>query len=232
MRSVRRVLPLSAGAFAALVVVFVLWFLFPGFSISPAAANKGNGLAIEFYGDSITKGIRVYCAQTIPACCDERKSFEYLVGQNLHAQTRNFGVGGQGIVHRNAVNPTAKEYFLGVHSAIAPDIVVVNEGTNDRGARWIWMWPERFWPAYWNYIKTIRATYPHATIFCMRPFNGAHESAIKHVVRWLDDPKIIYVDTTGWIEPSDMTDGLHPNVSGQNKIAEKLTPIVSADFRR
>ena len=36
------------------------------------------------------------------------------------------------------------------------------------------------------------------------------------------DANVFYVDTTGWLQRGDFTDGLHPNVEGGAKAADKL----------
>jgi lysophospholipase L1-like esterase len=61
----------------------------------------------------------------------------------------------------------------------------------------------------------------------MRPFVGAHAAAIEETVRRLADPKIRYVDTTGWIEPGKhTTDQVHPNLEGNRIAAEKMAVIL------
>ena len=96
-------------------------------------------------------------------------------------------------------------------------------GTND-GQR---VSGEVFGPLYRAYLETIRKTYPLAQILCLRPFNGAHASVIEGVVRALQDSKIRYVDTAGWIDPEKhTTDKVHLNLEGNREAAEKVASIL------
>ncbi len=104
-----------------------------------------------------------------------------------------------------------------------PDVVVINMGSNDRNRAS----SELFAVLYKSYVETIRKKYPTAIILCMRPFVGAHAAAIEETVRRLADPKIRYVDTTGWIEPGKhTTDQVHPNLEGNRIAAEKMAVIL------
>ena len=215
---------------------------------------------IEFYGDSITAGGHVNCAQTIPECEDSTKSFAYLVAQELHADGINHGRGGEGLfLHYSDAMPqnvhfkwargtTAKEHFEASHSDTAPDAVVIEEGTNDTGARAVWLWGVRFAPAYWSYVRAVRKTYPQAKIFCLAPLNRAHREDIQEALDWLDaqgpptvdgessvgkgkDTKIFYVETAGWLGPEDFTDTLHPNASGQKILARHLAAVLRYELQ-
>ena len=70
----------------------------------------------------------------------------------------------------------------------------------------------------------------------MRPFNGAHEKYVEAAVRRAraaGDERVHYVDTTGWIAPqTDTTDGVHPNLEGHRKAAEKLASIIRAALQK
>ena len=45
------------------------------------------------------------------------------------------------------------------------------------------------------------------------------------------DPAIVYINSDGWLDESDYTDGAHPNVAGSKKAAarlvEALKPYIS-----
>jgi hypothetical protein len=64
--------------------------------------------SVEFYGDSITSGIRVNCGRTAPECNDQTKAFSALIGGRI------LGVPGQGVIHPGGFHgerPDAEEYF-------------------------------------------------------------------------------------------------------------------------
>jgi hypothetical protein len=84
-----------------------------------------------------------------------------------------------------------------------------------------------FAPLYRAYLETIRKAYPVAQILCLRPFNGAHAAVIESVVREVQDSKIRYVDTRGWIDPEKhTTDKVHLNLEGNREAAEKVAAIL------
>jgi hypothetical protein len=180
---------------------------------------------IEFYGDSITSGIRVNCGRTDPECNDQNKAFSALIGGRI------LGVPGQGVIHPGGFHgerPNAEEYFFQNYSKDhEPRFVVIEEATNDNSTSRIpRFWGIRFYPAYWSYLHEIRSVYPDSTILCLAPFNGRHASDIQGVVRFVDDSRIRFVDTSGWIAEPDTTDGLHPNAEGHKKIAARLSRLL------
>lgn len=187
-------------------------------------------LKVEFLGDSITEGVLVHGVrpgkETWPWRGDGRLAYSCQTALRLGAQWRQCGFGRLGVtVEGNGGVPVAPDSFNWFYKDCPrdnwqPDLVVVNQGTNDGGRP-----SEQFRPAYARYLKVIREAYPNARIAAMRPFNGAHADDIlgEVVVRQgLGDRKISYVDTTGWLGPGDYTDGVHPNVAGGAKAADRL----------
>jgi lysophospholipase L1-like esterase len=66
-------------------------------------------------------------------------------------------------------------------------------------------------------------------ILALRPFNGAHAEDIQAEVAArtsTGDANVVYVDTTGWLEKSDFTDGVHPNAAAGPKLADRLAPMI------
>lgn len=191
------------------------------------AAGK---LKMEFYGDSITQGVALLSKTIGPDGSDGIKGYAFLTALAFNAVHNQIGFGRQGIIREGNGNvPPAPQAFgwnyegSRADPSFVPDIVVVNQGTNDGQFP-----PERFRPAYKGYIAQIRRAYPKATIFCMRPFGGFHESDIKSGVESVADAKVIYVDTAGWLGPPDYTDGIHPSEEGHHKAAQKLVQVISA----
>ena len=54
-----------------------------------------------------------------------------------------------------------------------PDVVVVNQGTNDGG-----MPAKEYQPLYARYLSLIRSAYPKAKIVAVRPFCGAQADSM------------------------------------------------------
>jgi lysophospholipase L1-like esterase len=103
-----------------------------------------------------------------------------------------------------------------------PDVVVVNQGTNEGS-----MPTNEYQPLYARYLAMIRKAYPKAKIVALRPFCGAQEASIKAVVRACNaagDSNVYYLDTTGWYNGP-----LHPNVTGSARLAEKLANALQAN---
>jgi lysophospholipase L1-like esterase len=185
-------------------------------------------LRMEFYGDSITQGVRIDSMAVGPDGSDGTKDYAFLVALAFKALHNQVGFGRQGIIRTGNGNvPPAPDSFgwnfqdSPVDPAFRPSIVVVNQGSNDSSYT-----SAQFEPAYRAYINLIRRRVPKATIFCLRPFGGYHADDIQQAVRDLGNPKNIYVDTTGWLDKSDYTDSVHPNAGGQIKAAERLIEVI------
>jgi lysophospholipase L1-like esterase len=148
------------------------------------------------------------------------------------AEPRTVGFGRLGLsINANGGVPPALHSFPFIYGGAPidktrlPDVVVVNMGTND-GSR---VSGEVFGPLYRAYIATIRSNYAAASILCLRPFNGAHAAVIESVVREFGDPKVRYVDTTGWIDADrHTTDKVHLNLEGNQTAAEKLAIVLKS----
>ena len=103
-------------------------------------------------------------------------------------------------------------------------MVVINQGTNDSGKP-----AASFRAAYTTFLTTIRGAYPNAKLVALRPFNGAQAGEIQSAVMAANsagDPRVYYVDTTGWHGNDDFLDGLHPNVQGSGKAATALVAAI------
>ena len=60
-------------------------------------------------------------------------------------------------------------------------------------------------------------------------FVGAHADDIKTEVAAQNragDRRTYYVDTTGWLEPADYTDRVHPNAGAAAKVVETLRKFI------
>ncbi|MDE3181762.1 MAG: G-D-S-L family lipolytic protein [Acidobacteriota bacterium] len=207
--------------------------IFKGFILDPGAKalalTAPSSLKMEFYGDSITQGVRALNMAIGVNGSDGTTDYAFLTAGAFGAQSNQVGFGRQGIIRtgNGEVPPAGQSFgwnFQGSRAdpSFIPRVVVVNQGTNDG------VYPSaQFEPAYRAYIEEIRKAYPQAAIFCMRPFGGFHEKDIRQAVKSIADPKIFYVDTTGWLSKDDFTDGVHPTVAGHLKAAKDLIRVIA-----
>jgi lysophospholipase L1-like esterase len=191
---------------------------------------------IEFLGDSITEGVALHSqgpqGQTTPNWrTDGPRAYAALTALAMNAEWRQVGFGRQGLtIGGNGGVPKAQDAFNWFYSAVPrddwqPDLVVINQGTNDRGAG-----GETFAPLYSAFLGLVRTAYPLAKIAALRPFVGDYGAEISAQVaarKAAGDSNVFYVDTAGWTAQGDFTDGIHPNASGSVKISEKLLTALS-----
>ncbi|NEA30074.1 G-D-S-L family lipolytic protein [Streptomyces sp. SID13031] len=191
-------------------------------------SGRPSGPRLEFYGDSITQGVRALSAHLESEGVDGSKSYAYLTARALGASAYQVGFGSQGIIKagNGEVPPGTESFgwnFAGspAERVEQPDVVVLNLGVND----------ETLSAAqYGGYLSLVRAQYEAAEIVALSPFNGKHASEIEAAVKAVTaagDPKIRYVGTDGWITEADCTDAVHPSVDGHAKIAAHLTEELS-----
>lgn len=225
----------------AAALVFAGFDLGAGEPLAPEPALVGRwsptALRMEFIGDSITQGVRAISMATDPTGTDGIRTYSYLTAAAFRASITQVGFGAQGITHGGgggvpAVGETLYFNFAGSLTdplARPPDVVVINQGTNDGGAS-----AAVFEPAYFAFLTRVRRAYPQALIAAMRPFNGTQDAAIYAAVQKMRDPRVIYIDTDGWLELTNSPDyteqptGLHPSLSGHAKAAKLLTAALSA----
>jgi lysophospholipase L1-like esterase len=191
-------------------------------------------LKMEFIGDSITEGVRVVMNNaTDPWHTNGRLAYPCLTAEALGAEWHQVGFGHQGILQAGHGNvPVAADSFDWIYATVprdtswVADVVVLNQGTNDANAS-----STAFQPAFAHYLDVIRAGYPNALFFVLRPFGGYREADIAAVTAAkiaAGDTKMFYVDTTGWLTAADYTEGIHPNVMGHQKATAALLPILRA----
>jgi hypothetical protein len=196
-----------------------------GGALVPTA--RPNRLKIEFVGDSLTEGVRVVPDGSDPQHTNGRLAYPCLTAMAMGAEWRQVGFGHQGVLQAGHGNvPKAADSFNWVYATVprdswVADMVVLNQGTNDRDAS-----PTAFSPEFAKYLGIIRAGYPQALIFVLRPFGGYREAEVKTQTMAkiaAGDARMFYVDTTGWLTAADYTEGLHPNIMGHQKVTAQLT---------
>jgi lysophospholipase L1-like esterase len=210
-------------------------FTVAGGNIVPTA--RPTRLKMEFLGDSITEGVALQATgpqgQTSQNWrTNGPRGYAAVTAMKMQAEWRQVGFGRQGLtIVGNGGVPKAQDAFNWFYSGVArdswqPDIVVINQGTNDRGTS-----GATFAPLYDSFLGIIRTAYPDAKIVALRPLVGDFGSEISAQVaarKTAGDAKIFYVDTAGWTSNGDFTDGVHPNQSGSVKIADKLMTALQA----
>lgn len=214
--------------------------VFLGFAVAGGSivqTPRPARLKIEFLGDSITEGVNLHSmgpsGQTSANWrTDGPRGYAALTAVKLKAEWRQVGFGRQGLtIAGNGGVPKAQDAFNWFYSGVPrdtwqPDMVVINQGTNDGSAS-----GATFAPLYSSFLGLIRTAYPDAKIVAIRPFVGAFGTEISAQVaarKAGGDAKVYYLDTDGWTAPADFTDGLHPNQAGSVKIADKLTTALQA----
>ncbi|WP_461120504.1 RICIN domain-containing protein [Saccharothrix stipae] len=182
---------------------------------------------VEFVGDSITVG-QQSSKQALTA-------YGWLVGERLGVGHTQIAVGGACLVSaadgcigmsdrflRTGLQANAADWDFSRYRA---DVVVINLGTNDVGHN---VTGSQFQAAYVTLIQRARQKYPTATVLALQTFRKRFIPETQAAVRIVNDPKVRFVDTTGWIvEATDTTDNVHPNDQGHRKIADRLAPILT-----
>jgi lysophospholipase L1-like esterase len=215
---------------------------FLGFTLSdtgkmlpPLDAWKNSTLKIEFLGDSITEGVLVKPTgrgpgkDSWPWKTDATHSFACLTAQLLKADWRQVGFGATGLAHGGSGGAKGAldtfDYFYAdcPRDDWQPDLVVINQGTNDGG-----MPPDKYEPLYAQYLALIRKAYPKAKIVALEPFAGSQAASIKKAV---DDAKtqgdlaVYFIDTTGWYKGD-----VHPSGESSVGLADKLAEAIKTQI--
>ncbi len=200
----------------------------------PATATKH----VLFYGDSITEGCWIYSHPSNPAndvdYYDGTLSWAYLQSELLGAEVGVVGFSRQGFVESGVGNVPA---FTSTYGSLwsgqartyspAPDLVVINLGTNDTSYYSITD-AEVVAAAETSLQGVLAATPPTTPVVVMRPFNGQDWADIQAAVAAIGSSRVTVMDTTGFLNSADTSDGLHPlGVADLGAIA----PAVAADLK-
>ena len=107
---------------------------------------------------------------------------------------------------------------------------MINLGTNDN----VRIPGTQFQPHLISFLQSIRKQWAAAHIFVIRPFGSSSNGgpitpiysnetlASVQAVNAAGDKNVYWVNTTNWVVPSDLADGIHPTVAGHIKIAGLL----------
>jgi len=187
----------------------------------PLALPRRKKYNVLIYGDSITEGVRTMGYVGIPDDTDRNdaiRDYSYQLYESLPIEIGIVAFGGSGFTHDGSggVPPLITSYnqlWKGQPRVFepTPDLVIYNEGTNDRG---------NIAADFVAVVKAVKVAAPKAKQLLLLPFNGGHKE-IAQVVSSFADPNIVFGNTTGFYNGAN---GLHP--FGYNHVAE-IAPKVS-----
>lgn len=107
-----------------------------------------------------------------------------------------------------------------------PDIIVINLGQNDQCGKEPL---ETFMDSMIKFVQKLRSHFPKIQIAILRPFGGPYADAIISAVNALNlggNKRVHYIDTTGWLDKDDYSDGIHPNGVGGLKVVGNLVSLL------
>ena len=209
-------------------VVFTGLTLAAGARVAAPRARRRRALIL---GDSITEGVRAIndTAAHDTDRNDAMMCWSWAVGQGLPVEFGIVGFGGAGLTHGGSGGVPALGESIGLVMAgaarrlePAPDLVVLNYGTNDRLAA-----PAAVEAAMRRVLGGLLAATPGGTaVAVLRPFNGTQAAALQQAVTAVGSPRVTWVDTAGIYDPAFGSDtgGLHP--SGPNHLGRIAPPLV------
>lgn len=171
-----------------------------------------------FYGDSITEG-----TNTLSSTGDasnrgnSRLSWCTTVASVIGAEVGVVGFGRQGLaVAGNGNVPVLGSTWNFIASGIprsftvTPDFVAVNIGTNDSRNG---ISAATFTAAYTSFLNALIVQFPRTTkLIVFRPFGGYYTASdYRAAIAATTEPsRVAYVETSGWWNSEDSSDGLHP----------------------
>eukprot|EP01047_Picozoa_sp_COSAG01_P029374 COSAG01_NODE_2013_length_8643_cov_30.224081_8_plen_237_part_00 len=186
----------------------------------PLVAPRARKYNVLIYGDSITEGVRTMGYEGIPDDTDRNdavRDYSYQLYESLPIEIGIVAFGASGFTHNGsgAVPPLASSYnqlWAGEPRVFqpAPDLVIYNEGTNDRGD---------ISADFSAVVKAVKSAGAKSQLLLL-PFNLGHPE-ISKVVKDMADKSIVFGNTTGFYSGEN---GLHP--FGYNHVAE-IAPKVA-----
>lgn len=211
-------------------------FNFQGLILDPGATTSAPAVGanlIEYVGDSITTGytdpqanVSAYGWVVSESLGAEHTQISY-PGINLTSgYTGGTGMDQQYFKLQSFAYPSSANWNFATYT---PKAIVINLGTNDNSNSV----PDAvFQSTYVTFLANIRAKFANAEILVLRTFLNIKTAPTQAAVAAriaAGDTRVHYIDTDGWLTPgsADYTDGLHPSVNGNIKVADRLKPILS-----
>lgn len=187
--------------------------------------NTGSLLAppkspvnVLFYGDSITEGVRTISSVAVGDTNrnDAAQGWAYLLGKAFGAEFGLIGFGGTGVVKATGsgsvpnLQTSYNQLWNGEPRVFdpSPNLIVLNEGTNDTNAGANAAILET---GMTNALNLLLAACPNAVIATMMPFNSNKGINWINAVAACNNPqRVVYIDTTGLFIQTESSDNLHP----------------------
>ena len=211
--------------------------------------NSPPDRRIEFIGNSMTCGYGVEgesaSSPFLPETENATLSYAALVSHTLNADYMLVAYSGKGVVRNYGdANKTSPDPMPSLYNRICyfdstqdwdftswvPQVVVINLGTNDFTTQ---PHPDKsvFQEAYLQLIDRVQSQYPGVTIFCIcGPMVGEPcASDIEEVVNQCqqNDKAVYYIGiSTNLLTMADRGSDWHPNITGQQKIADIVLPVI------
>ena len=192
---------------------------------------------IEFIGDSITEGIQIDMGHTsygnyrdMVYWDDSTAGYAWRTAKALNLRPITMGYGSLGTTRRGAggvppVSESYKYYSEGYPmESKEADFIVINHGTNDRGAE-----KEVFKKKYFEFLCVVRERNPKSKIISLTPFSGCLAKEIKEVVDLYNKEtadEVFYIDSTGWVAPEP----IHPSRNSHKTISDNLSKIIKENL--
>jgi lysophospholipase L1-like esterase len=203
-----------------------------GATVSSPAKRK---YTVLIYGDSITEGVRVNGYAGIDNDTDRNDSlgdYAYHLGELLDAEVGIVGFGATGLQKGGSGNvPSLPESYnqlwLGQPRSFStvPDLVIYNEGTNDRdapiGAQLTLVIQGIGYKGKANTAAGLNGTRQ----LVLEPFGGYEAQNLQDAVKSINSKNVVYGSTTGFWDNSDASDGLHPYAYAHLNIAPKIAAL-------
>lgn len=238
---------ICARFFVACALIALSSLLITGFAAHPQNARAASSpVRIMPLGDSITGGPGCWRAVLWDSLQSAGYTNIHFVGtqqgggcQQTYYDINEEGHGGfsaEGIANQNQLPSWL--------SATSPDIVIMHLGTNDVFANPA---TSAILAAYSTLVSQMRANNPNmrilvAQIIPMNPNNGCSYCA-QDVINlnaaipaWAaslttaQSPVVVVDQWTGFDDATDTVDGIHPNSSGDQKIAARWFPALTAQL--
>jgi lysophospholipase L1-like esterase len=232
--------PLTQGIHTLIVVQakdYAYDFAFKGLVLDPGATTIPPDVRtdlIEWIGDSITDGY-------LDARGDV-SDYAWVCSESLGCEHTQIAYPGIALVDGYGQNTIktgmSTQYFklqdISYGASVdwdstkyAPKIIVINIGTNDgqKGTP-----VDLYLSTYVTFLEKIRTRFPATQLFVMVPHTGymRAQDSLAYLARVAGgDAKIHYINATGWLQSSDLVDGVHPTDAGQIKLAGLLEPLIS-----
>jgi hypothetical protein len=224
---------------AGLDIVHTKWITGSGLNIVDLAVDAGSVISVLdkrpkalFIGDSITEGLECITSnkyEVLPKDSCGDRTYSILTARKFGLAPIANGFGGSGLIKAvGSLPPTLINYanFKGERLIDLENekinFVFINIGTNDSE------------PGYIDNMTFLLNTilrYKPKRVFIIRPFASDVKGFTNHVpeiqtaISIINDPRVVFIDTTGWTLPTDFY-GAHPTLAGHIKIARRLTNFI------